>query len=92
MPLDDKTKVPAQNDILARALAVLLAALGIIYSSYNTQDRFTGAQGARMDERLKAVERQVASLPPEWLKRDLQRIDSRLGKIEEKLEEADHAH
>ena len=55
------------------ALAMTLLA-NSAYTTLATSDRFTGSDGARMDERLKTVEMQYRGLPPTWLISDLAEI------------------
>ena len=80
---DDKTW---PNDMLARVLAVILTGVSMAYASFTSSDRFTGTQGAVHDQRLQHLEEQVRQLPPEWLRRDLVKIEQRLERIEGHME------
>ena len=84
--VDQKT----QSDLLARA-GVVLGSLIVLIISYvqtnvKTADRFTGAQGAVLQQRISHLEDEVETLPPEWLKRDLNKIEIRLERVEAHLE------
>ena len=75
------------KDLLARILAVIMAGVSALYASVASDDRFTGADGEVLTERVRRLERDVENLPPVWLREDIQEIKQRLRKLE-----TDHEH
>lgn len=82
---------PKANDMLARIGAVIGSCLVLIFSYLQSMDRFTGAEGEVLAVRVDRLERDVQGLPPEWLRRDLERIEQRLERIEAFIENELHA-
>jgi hypothetical protein len=93
------------TDLVARVLAVILAAVATIWSQWSSRDRFTGEDARVLETRISQlehhtspagqavvhesinnrihrIEQDIASLPPLWLREDVEEIKRRLERIE----------
>lgn len=62
---------PDPRDIKLWMALILATAGNLGYTGLSTGDRFTGADGAVLSERVRQLEARVDQLPPEWLRNDM---------------------
>jgi hypothetical protein len=93
------------RDLVARILAVVLAGMVTIWSTFSARDRFTGEDARVLETRISQVEhhispagqavvhesinnrihrieQDIASLPPLWLREDVEEIKRRVEALE----------
>lgn len=98
-------KGDGQIDLVARIMAVVLAAVITIWSQWSSRDRFTGEDGKVLEARIKSlehhispagqtvvheainnrihrIEQDIQSLPPLWLREDVNEIKRRVERLE----------
>ena len=72
---------------LTRVWAAILASIFLSggYTALSSSDRFTGSDGARLDERLKIVEHTYKNLPPQWLVKDVHNLSVDVEKLKSEV-------